>query len=760
MVSDLHRNALTVQGRTNGQHRSVSVGPNLSTKDANHPLDSSQVSNLESHVVHTLMCTSSIHRGEFPPPPLPCFGRDELIEKIVGLAEKFTPIALIGAGGIGKTSIALALLHNDRIMKQFGENRRFIRCDKFPSTLPHFLRQLSDTIGAGIKNPESLAPLRPFLSSKEMLIILDNAESILDPRGTNSQEIYPVVEELSRFKTISLCITSRITTVPHLSKQPIIPTLSVEAACDIFYSIYNNNSQSDVINNLLRQLDFHALSIVLLATTASHNMWSHDRLAKEWDTHHTQVLQTDHSGSLATTIELSLTSPMFCNLGPYARDLLGVIAFFPQGINEDNLDWLFPTISNRQNIIDKFCALSLTYRSNNFITMLAPLQDHLCPKDPKSFPLLCAAKGCYFSRLSVVVNPGWPGFEETKWIVSEDVNIEYLLDVFTSTDANSGDVWDACASFMQHLLWHKPRLIILVPKVTGLPDDHASKLKCLYQLSQLFHAVGNLVEEKQLLVHTLKLWRKQGNKAQVAGTLDLLAEVNRLLGFYTEGMQQVKEALQIFKQLNDTKGQADCLRRLAKQYYKDKQFDAAEEAISKSISLLSGKDGQYRVCKGYCLLGNVCHSKGETKMAINHFETALGIASPDWHSQRFWIFYSLAELFFDQGRFEDAHTHIEHAKSHVFNDPYCLGRAMEKQAGFWRKEGKLREAKSEVLCAISEYEKVGAVKDIGGCKKLLKRVEKGMKELVISGKSGHIGKSLRVLFPIPVKPPFSVYSTK
>jgi len=660
---------------------------------------------------------------------LPCFGRDELIKKIVGLAENLTPIALIGAGGIGKTSIALALLHNDHIMKQFGENCRFIRCDKFPSTLPHFLRRLSHVIGAGVENPEDLAPLRPFLSSREMLIVLDNAESILDPKGTNGQEIYPVVEELSRIKTICLCITSRITTVPRLCKRPIISTLSVEAACDIFYSIYDNGSQSEVISNLLKRLDFHALSITLLATTASHNMWDHNRLVKEWDKHHTQVLQTDHNESLATTIELSLTSPMFCELGPNACDLLGVIAFFPQGVDENNLGWLFPTISNIQTIIDKFCVLSLTYRSDCFITMLAPLRDHLSPKTPKSSLLLCTVKKCYFSRLSIHVEPDMPGFEEAKWIMSEDVNVEHLLDAFTSTDASSDDVWDACTSFMRHLYWYKPQLVILGPKLKGLPDNHPSKPKGLFQLSRLFHRVGNFAEQKQLLVQILELQRRQGNTFQVAVTLEGLARVNQLLGFFTEAIPQAEESLGIFEQLNHTLGQVDSSQQLAELLCQANQLDAAEEAASRSINLLD-KGEEFRISKGHIVLGRIFRSRGEIEKAINHFETALRMSSPNWGSEQFWILYALAGLFFGQSRFEDAHVYIERAKLHAVNDTYSLGRAMEQQAKFWYKEHQLGEAKKEVLCAVSEYKKVGAAKNIEDCRELLQWIEEDMNKSV------------------------------
>jgi hypothetical protein len=66
----------------------------------------------------------SILPGESPPPaPRACLGRDELIDNVVQLAENLEPIALIGAGGIGKTCIALTVLHHKRIRDRFGENR-------------------------------------------------------------------------------------------------------------------------------------------------------------------------------------------------------------------------------------------------------------------------------------------------------------------------------------------------------------------------------------------------------------------------------------------------------------------------------------------------------------------------------------------------------------------------------------------------------------------------------------------------------------
>ena len=87
-------------------------------------------------------------------------------------------------------------------------------------------------------------------------------------------------------------------------------------------------------------------------------------------------------------------------LGPDAQGLLEVVAFFPQGINENRLD------------------------SNGFVTTLAPLRDYLWPKAPTSSLLLCETMDRYFSRLLIGVDPDKPDFKEALWIRWEDVNVE------------------------------------------------------------------------------------------------------------------------------------------------------------------------------------------------------------------------------------------------------------------------------------------------------------------------------------------------
>ena len=390
--------------------------------------------------------------------------------------------------------------------------------------------------------------------------------------------------------------------------------------------------------------------------------------------------------------------------------------------------------------------------------MLAPLRDYFCPKDPALCPLLHKTKKCYFKRLLVGVKPGDPGFADTSWIVLEDMNVEHLLDVFTTIDANSNDVWDVCGDFIQHLTWHKPWLVTLGPKIEALPDDHRSKPNCMFELSQLFYSIGNNTECKQLLLHSLKLWRERGDSFEVANTLGFLSDANQCLELYEEGIGQAREALGIYERRNDKLGQAMSWDYLSWLLHEDKQLDAAEEAASRAINLFLDEGDQFWVGRSHRLLGNIYHSKGETEKAINHFETALGIASPlNWHSEQFWIHFSLAWLFFNEHRLDAAHAHVKHAKSHTVNDLCNLGRTMLLWARILYKECKFGEAQSKALCAADVFEKFGAAMDLEDCRELLRDIETGVGRSATSGQSDFNGEPLEIVPPASVNSPPSAY---
>jgi len=289
---------------------------------------------------------------------------------------------------------------------------------------------------------------------------------------------------------------------------------------------------------------------------------------------------------------------------------------------------------------------------------------------------------------------------------------------------------------MRHLLSHKHRLVILKPKIEGLPDNHSSKPECLFELSRLLDLVGNQAESKRLLTCVLKLERERGNDHQVARTLKHLAEASYYVNPPGQGIQLVKEALGIGERLGDRVIQAQCLVVLAWLLDRNNRVDAAEEAAFRTIDLFPEKGEEYRVCQSHRILGEIYRHKGEKEKAIHHFEVALGIASPfDWHMEPFWIHYRLARLFYCEGRFDEAQTHVAHPKSYTVNSALNLGYAMEVQACVWYRQQKLEEARSEFLRAVDVYEKFGVAEGVKDCRRYLQDIENELDTEVASDRS-------------------------
>ena len=112
------------------------------------------------------------------------------------------------------------------------------------------------------------------------------------------------------------------------------------------------------------------------------------------------------------------------------------------------------------------------------------------------------------------------------------------------------------------------------------------------------------------------------------------------------------------------------------------------------------------------------------KKAVHHLEAALGIASSlDMVYQLFWINHSLAEVFCEQGQFENAQIHVERAKSLAVNDTYLLAWAMYQQALLWSRQRRFVDAKSEASRALDAFEKLEAAYNVECTRQLLHNIE-------------------------------------
>ena len=122
------------------------------------------------------------------------------------------------------------------------------------------------------------------------------------------------------------------------------------------------------------------------------------------------------------------------------------------------------------------------------------------------------------------------------------------------------------------------------------------KSKCLFELSELSAWVGDDPERKEILTSTLKLERERGSRPRIALTLMRLSDANRRLQFFEEGLQQTKEASEIYEQLGDTVGQANSLKTLAHIFYDNNQLDAAEAVAFRAVNLFPKKGQELLVC--------------------------------------------------------------------------------------------------------------------------------------------------------------------
>ncbi|KAJ7734093.1 hypothetical protein B0H16DRAFT_1578243 [Mycena metata] len=233
-----------------------------------------------------------------PSEPKIFHGRETELSDILALFRQGTPrIAILGAGGMGKTSLARAVLHSTEITDKYQQQRFF--ATKI---------ELAATIGAhlGLKPGKDLTlPVINHLSSSPpTLLVLDNLETLIEE----------FLSLLTGVEHLALLITMRGVERPAKIQwtRPFIPALkplSQEAARQMFIDVADETHDLIQMDQILLLANNIPLAIDLLAHAVESDGCA--TVLARWEEEKTSVISkgNDRKSNLDLSISLSLSSP-------------------------------------------------------------------------------------------------------------------------------------------------------------------------------------------------------------------------------------------------------------------------------------------------------------------------------------------------------------------------------------------------------------------------------------------------------------------
>ncbi|KAJ7242073.1 hypothetical protein C8J57DRAFT_1726465 [Mycena rebaudengoi] len=346
----------------------------------------SESSSLGSASSYRFGDSSSSLLSMLPACPKIFYGRDNELQQVVdALLFKPAHIAILGTGGMGKTSLATAALHHPEVTSKYTK-RLFVSCESAESTAA-LVVAIGSSLGLeGSKNTLSTI-LQTMKSDAPTLLVLDNLETPWEPSASrNGTE--ELLSKLTDLPNISLLVTMRGAERPGQVRwtRPFLApldALSDIAARQTFEDISEDVPPEETAHfDELLQLSGHLpLAVNLMANLVA--MEGYATVLARWKAEKTALLSNgyDKRSSLEQSIQVSLSSP---RLTPSARELLSLLSMLPDGISDAELHESALPIADLERARSTLLRTALAHRDTQHrrLCVLAPVREYVRAAHP------------------------------------------------------------------------------------------------------------------------------------------------------------------------------------------------------------------------------------------------------------------------------------------------------------------------------------------------------------------------------------------